>query len=67
MNGYAAYPKPVPGGFRVMLRFKHLVSHLNGPEYRRDGAIIEAQSTADQAFNLKPFRQRGNKRSLRYG
>ncbi|MDR6818481.1 hypothetical protein J2X76_003658 [Neorhizobium sp. 2083] len=70
-----AKPKPVLGEGGAPIVFdtelealrtvnRHLVGYMNGPEYRRDGAVIEAQSAADAVFNgLKPFiRQRGSNR-----
>jgi hypothetical protein len=39
-----------------------IVAYING-HLVRDGAVIQAQSSADQVFNLKPFiRQRGSQR-----
>ncbi len=41
---------------------KHLVGYMNGPEYRRDGAKIEATSSGDAMFpGLKPIFRKGKR------
>lgn len=69
-------PKPVLTKCGAPMRFdteleaiktvnKHLVGYMNGPDYRRDGAVLAARSKADELFKLPPtIKQRGKQRPI---